>query len=95
MNRKLDDLGRLVIPAEMRKQLGISSGDSVNIQLVDNKVIVTSAKKIDNYENLIYELKDFINRCYYTVDGEKVVYTEDIAELIEEFEKSKNDKTYM
>lgn len=47
MKRKIDELGRLVIPAEMRKQLNINSGDSVNIEVVDNKVVVTSSNEID------------------------------------------------
>ena len=38
--RKIDPLGRLVIPAEMRARLQILAGDSVRI-LFDEKKIVT------------------------------------------------------
>lgn len=38
--RKLDPLGRIVIPAEIRKVLGINDGDSLEIAKVDNEVVV-------------------------------------------------------
>lgn len=41
MNRKLDKLGKLTIPVEMRKELGIKNGDKVNIELKDDKIIIT------------------------------------------------------
>lgn len=42
MNRKIDDLGRIVIPSEMRKHIGIKNGQDVNVELVDNKVIISN-----------------------------------------------------
>lgn len=89
MKRKIDDLGRLVIPMEIRKELKINNGDSVNIEVVDNKVVVTNTNEI-NYKEIVEEIKDYVNRCYLTIDGEKVVYKEDIEELIEEFENGSN-----
>ncbi|NRT77896.1 AbrB/MazE/SpoVT family DNA-binding domain-containing protein [Clostridium beijerinckii] len=38
--RKLDSLGRIVIPKEIRKVLGIYDGDSMEIIKVDNEVVV-------------------------------------------------------
>jgi transcriptional pleiotropic regulator of transition state genes len=38
MARKIDSLGRVVLPAEMRKQLGIETGDLVAITLEDGRV---------------------------------------------------------
>lgn len=38
--RNLDNLGRVVIPKEMRKMLSINEGDPVEIAKVDNKVVV-------------------------------------------------------
>jgi transcriptional pleiotropic regulator of transition state genes len=40
MARKVDALGRVVLPAEMRKQLGIDRGDLVAISIVDDRVIL-------------------------------------------------------
>lgn len=38
--RNLDNLGRVVIPKEMRKVLGINEGDAVEIARVQNEVVV-------------------------------------------------------
>ena len=37
--RALDDLGRVVIPKEMRRILAINAGDEIAISLVDGKVV--------------------------------------------------------
>lgn len=50
MNRNLDVLGRLTIPKEMRKQLGIKEGDPVKIELEDNRVIITNPSEV-NYKS--------------------------------------------
>ena len=39
--RKIDELGRIVIPKEMRRVLDIQSSDPVEIELEGNKIIVT------------------------------------------------------
>lgn len=43
--RKLDPLGRVVIPKEIRKVLGINDGDSLEIAKVDNEVVVRKYRK--------------------------------------------------
>lgn len=43
--RKLDPLGRIVIPAEMRKVLGINEGDSLEITKVDNEIVLRKYSK--------------------------------------------------
>ena len=57
MNRKIDQLGRLSIPAEMRKELGIKNGDKVNIQLKGDEIIITKYEKKDNVS-----IKDHLER---------------------------------
>lgn len=37
--RRIDDLGRLVFPIEIRKILGIDTGDKIEIYTADNKII--------------------------------------------------------
>lgn len=59
MKRYLDSLGRIVIPVEMRRTLGISEGDLVNFELVGDKVIITNPNKQDEFENY---LMDYILR---------------------------------
>ena len=47
MKRKIDKLGRLVIPKEIRKELNIRKEDDIDIQFADNKIILTKPNDID------------------------------------------------
>lgn len=42
--RRIDDLGRIVIPKEVRKALGAEAGDEFNIELDGLKVIITKTE---------------------------------------------------
>jgi transcriptional pleiotropic regulator of transition state genes len=44
MARKVDDLGRVVLPAEMRRLLGIQAGDALAISIDDATIML---KKIE------------------------------------------------
>jgi len=41
----IDELGRIVIPSELRKQLGWKKGDAVLISSNDGKIIITLSEK--------------------------------------------------
>jgi len=38
--RKIDELGRIVLPIELRKNMGIDSKDSIEIFVDDDKIIL-------------------------------------------------------
>ena len=38
--RKIDDLGRIVLPIELRRTLGISDRDSLEIYVDDNNIVL-------------------------------------------------------
>lgn len=60
MNRKFDKLGRIVIPKEMRRKLGLEKADSeTKIELVDYKIIISNPNLNDPFENW---LTDYILR---------------------------------
>lgn len=42
VRRKIDQLGRVTIPSTMKNQLGLENGDDVDIDLQDNKLVVTN-----------------------------------------------------
>lgn len=42
--RKFDNLGRLVIPVEMRKTLNINVGDPMDIHICDGSIVVSPTK---------------------------------------------------
>jgi transcriptional pleiotropic regulator of transition state genes len=41
IRRKVDDLGRVVIPSSIRKMLGITEGDLVEIYMDGHRVVLT------------------------------------------------------
>ena len=59
MNRKIDELGRITIPKEMRATLGINPNDPVNISMEDDKIIITKPRTV-NYKERIEEAIDRI-----------------------------------
>lgn len=40
--RRIDDLGRIVVPMELRKYMGISTGDPMEIYVNDEDIILRS-----------------------------------------------------
>lgn len=46
MFRRIDDLGRIVLPAELRKTLGLAEGTLLDIFLEDNRIVLTV--RLDN-----------------------------------------------
>lgn len=40
ISRKIDELGRIVIPIEVRKELGIKDGESLDITIIKNKIVL-------------------------------------------------------
>lgn len=59
--RRVDDLGRIVIPKEVRRTLGIMEGTPMELFVDGNKVIFQKygleviKNRIDELENVIYE----------------------------------------
>ena len=69
--RKIDELGRFVLPIELRKNLGINNRDAVEIFVEDDKIILKKYEpscifcgNADNVERLNGKLicKDCIQR---------------------------------
>ena len=54
--RKIDDLGRIVIPKEIRKTLGIRDGESLEIIVEDDNIKLSKKNIINNYKTYISDL---------------------------------------
>ena len=61
MEKIIDNLGRVVIPIGMRKQLDLEEGSKVNIELKDDSIIIKNSKKVD-LKNYIIQLKSKYNK---------------------------------
>lgn len=55
--KKLDQLGRIVVPKDLRKKLNIEIGDDLDIQLDGNAIVVKKANS-----NPVDELKTAIEK---------------------------------
>lgn len=76
MNRNIDTLGRIVIPKEMRKQLDIKENDPLNIELQDNKIIITKPDTVD--------YKEMVEKARKYLDNHKMgLYSSECKELSE------------
>ncbi len=79
IRRHLDDLGRVVIPKEIRESLNISSGDFVEISCLNGEIIlkpvnVLKPSKINSLKNFIKGmLKE--NMYLYIFDNYKILYS--------------------
>ena len=54
--RKIDELGRIVIPKEVRNKLKIQDNESILISLDDNKINISKYSYLNNYNKFINEL---------------------------------------
>lgn len=57
--RKLDDLGRIVIPKEIRKSLKFMEGDTLELFVENNSLIL---KKYDNNDEIAQNCADWIDQ---------------------------------
>lgn len=77
ITRKIDELGRIVIPKEIRYNLGIRDGEPLEITISDNSIIIKKYSQINNIKNAsdnICELiSDVFNVKIIITDREKIV----------------------
>jgi AbrB family transcriptional regulator, transcriptional pleiotropic regulator of transition state genes len=59
MSRKIDDLGRVVIPAEMRKGFGLKDGDYLEISVEQDQIILSKRHDICVFCSSPADLKEF------------------------------------
>lgn len=64
--RRIDDLGRIVIPKEIRKKLGIKEGAPMEINITDTGVLLTEYKPETKLRNLLEQAQTEI----FILDGD-------------------------
>lgn len=77
ITRRIDELGRIVVPKEMRYNLGIRDGEPLEIYVSDNAIVIKKFSQIENMRNTSQELcniiSDVCNIDVIITDREKVV----------------------
>ena len=77
VTRKIDELGRIVIPKEIRRNLGIRDGESLEIFIDSDAIILKKHSQLHNYEEIGSKLCDIIssiiNGSVIICDREKVI----------------------
>ena len=56
--RKIDNLGRIVLPKELRKTMGINSGDDFKILIDNDRIILTKYSRLNVIEDIIVKVID-------------------------------------
>lgn len=75
--RKIDELGRIVLPKELRKTLGINSGDDFQITIDNEKIILEKYSRLENFEDKILDIINCfsisLNYGIYLVVNNKII----------------------
>lgn len=73
--RKIDELGRLVIPKELRGVLGIKPGDSLSFLVDEQRIILEKYEVMDNLKDksthIISSVNDLVDASIFISDNEK------------------------
>lgn len=62
--RRIDNLGRVVIPKEIRKTLKIKENEQVEINVLDDSIVLNKYSDIHEYDKSINNLIDIIKNVY-------------------------------
>ena len=83
--RCIDDLGRLVIPKEMRRTLGIHDGDPVDMSIERGNIIVRRVGRNENFQLAVSRIISDLQESDYSDKREKAI------QLLREAEKVLED----
>lgn len=82
MIRRIDELGRVVIPKEIRKSMNLKEGAELEIYTQDEKLVFEKYSALKNFQELAQEtaviLRNTIGFDTIMVDSEKVIVAESV-----------------
>ena len=93
ITRKIDELGRIVLPKEIRKSLNINTGDDFQITIENNKIVLNKFEKLKNIETEILKIiKSFIlvypYKIYFIIGNEEIstkeIILQNLARIIQD-----------
>lgn len=84
--RRIDELGRIVIPKEIRRNLGIKDGENVEIFTEEDYIILKKYYRMSTNSDLASTLCEIINSTFnyqiFITDREKVIAASGINPLL-------------
>ena len=93
--RRIDELGRIVIPKEIRKNLNIREGESLEIFIDNNTLLMQKFSKINSHQDEVKEILKYISEAFnininlYDRDKLLIYTNEELGKLL--FIKEFND----
>ena len=102
--KKIDELGRIVIPKDIRKSLSIKTNDSLEISMIGNSINIVKNVSVKNYDEEAINLAELFSKCdikMLVTNRDKIIFNNtniiniNVSEyidlsLIELVEKKKN-----
>lgn len=76
--KNIDNLGRIVIPMDIRRKLDLSTGDSISISIIDNNIMLTKYNSLEGNTKIINIIKSFIEEFNLKViymNKDRVLYS--------------------
>ena len=103
ISRRIDQLGRVVIPIEVRKRLKLDEGSLLDIVVENESIILSKSEPLKDFKNYIVDVCESVEDCVFLVisdsslifaskqfkdfEGEKVN-----LDFIEQIKASKGEK---
>lgn len=64
MNRQIDNMGRIVIPKEIRKQLDIKDYDDLKMEIINDEIVISKVE----FNNKLDKLMDLLHYWHGDID---------------------------
>ena len=97
ITRKIDELGRVVIPKEIRRNLGIRDGESLEIFTDEDSIILKKHSQMERFEEMGAKLGEIINTIFKVdviiTDREKVIVATNNKDLV--YKRLNKDLIYL
>lgn len=75
--RKIDSLGRIVIPKEIRKNLGIKDGEILEIFLEEERIVLSKCSSLNSIEKYSSIISDIV----YNITKKNIIITDNCLVL--------------
>ncbi len=84
--RRIDELGRIVLPKEIRRNLGIRDGENLEIFVEDQTIVLKKYSKLKDYNDIIESICELTNNIYninfIVTDRDKVIYAKNQEQIV-------------